>query len=55
MKKHGEFCDVIVKEKSTIQQYISELQLFEICLMWANIRKNYTKVNVMGMKVFPLT
>lgn len=55
MKKHGEFCDVIVKEKSTIQQYISELRLFEICLMWANIRKNYTKVNVMGMNVFPLT
>lgn len=48
------FYDVIVKEKSTIQKYVSELQLFEIYQIWANIREDYTKVNVMGVNAFSL-
>lgn len=48
------FYDVIVKEKSPTQKYISELQQLEICLIWANFQKDYTKVNVMVMSVFPL-
>ena len=52
LKIRVKFYDVTVK---ALYRIYPISRLLEIYLIWANIRKDYTKVNVMGMNVFLLT